>query len=80
MPSIRCMEVDQILNDEAMLLNLDMQEEKREKAAIRICEAKSKEKMEKYYNTKVRSTTFKPRDFVYHNNEASYVKEGGKLG
>ncbi|GJR15768.1 hypothetical protein Tco_0798420 [Tanacetum coccineum] len=41
---------------------------------------KSKEKMEKYYNAKVHSTTFKPRDFVYRGNEASYAKEGGKLG
>ncbi|GJS34365.1 hypothetical protein Tco_0532747 [Tanacetum coccineum] len=76
MPSLRCAEVDQILNDEALLLNLDMLEEKRERAAIR--EAKSKAKMEKYYNAKVRSTTFKPGDFVYRNNEASHAK-GGKL-
>ncbi|GJZ25532.1 reverse transcriptase domain-containing protein [Tanacetum coccineum] len=41
-PSLRCTEVDQILNDEALLLNLDMLEEKRERAAIR--EAKSKAK------------------------------------
>ncbi|GJU04462.1 reverse transcriptase domain-containing protein [Tanacetum coccineum] len=45
MPSLRCAEVDQILNDEALLLNLDILDEKREKAAIR--EAKSKAKMEK---------------------------------
>ncbi|GJU14555.1 reverse transcriptase domain-containing protein [Tanacetum coccineum] len=56
MPFLRCAEVDQIPNDEALLLNLDMLEEKRERAAIR--EAKSKAKMEKYYNAKVRSTTF----------------------
>ncbi|GKE41793.1 reverse transcriptase domain-containing protein, partial [Tanacetum coccineum] len=44
MPSLRCAEVDQVLNDEALLLNLDILEEKRERAAIR--EAKSKAKME----------------------------------
>ncbi|GKD73042.1 reverse transcriptase domain-containing protein, partial [Tanacetum coccineum] len=51
---------------------------RREKA--KICEAISKSKMEKYYNAKVRSTTFRPRDFVYRSNEASHVKESGKLG
>ncbi|GJV63369.1 reverse transcriptase domain-containing protein [Tanacetum coccineum] len=56
----------------------DLQSVKRERAAIR--EAKSKAKMEKYYNAKVRNTTFKPRDFVYQSNEASYAKEGEKLG
>ncbi|GKA48069.1 reverse transcriptase domain-containing protein [Tanacetum coccineum] len=35
MPSLRCAEVNQTQNDEALLLNLDMPEEKREKAAIR---------------------------------------------
>ncbi|GKC07826.1 hypothetical protein Tco_0999436 [Tanacetum coccineum] len=47
-----------------------------EKSAIH--EAKSKARMEKYYNAKVRSTTFKPGDFVYRSNEASHAKEGGK--
>ncbi|GKF33274.1 hypothetical protein Tco_0106474, partial [Tanacetum coccineum] len=28
----------------------------------------------------VRNTSFKPRDFVYWSNEASHVKDGGKLG
>ncbi|GKD43421.1 hypothetical protein Tco_1268066, partial [Tanacetum coccineum] len=78
MPSLRCAEVDQIQNDEALLLNLDMLEEKRERAAIR--EAKSKAKMEKYYNAKVRSTSFKPGDFVYRNNEANHAKNDGKIG
>ncbi|GJT49620.1 reverse transcriptase domain-containing protein [Tanacetum coccineum] len=48
------------------------------KAAIQ--EAKSKAKMEKYYNAKVRSTTFKLGDFVYCRNEASHAKDSGKLG
>ncbi|GJU05222.1 reverse transcriptase domain-containing protein [Tanacetum coccineum] len=63
MPSLRCAEVDQVQNDEALLFNLDMLEEKRERAAIR--EAKSKAKMERYYITKDRKTTFKAGDFVY---------------
>ncbi|GJY29065.1 reverse transcriptase domain-containing protein [Tanacetum coccineum] len=32
MPSLRCAEVDQVRNDEALMLNLDMLEEKRERA------------------------------------------------
>ncbi|GKD26371.1 reverse transcriptase domain-containing protein [Tanacetum coccineum] len=78
MPSLRCAKVNQAKNDEGLLLNLDILEERREKAAIR--EAKSKAKMEKYYNAKVHSTTFRPGDFIYRINEASYAKESGKLG
>ncbi|GKB47154.1 reverse transcriptase domain-containing protein [Tanacetum coccineum] len=48
-----------------------------EKAAVR--EARNKARMEKYYNTKVRSTSFRPRDFVYRSNEASYAKESKNL-
>ncbi|GJS19911.1 hypothetical protein Tco_0448543 [Tanacetum coccineum] len=36
--------------------------------------------MEKYYNSKVRSTSFKPVDLVYHSNDASRAEEIGKLG
>nr|GEU60163.1 hypothetical protein [Tanacetum cinerariifolium] len=42
-------------------------------------EPKSKANMEKYYNTRVRSTSFRPRDLVYRSNEASRAKDGGKL-
>ncbi|GJY12791.1 hypothetical protein Tco_0382100 [Tanacetum coccineum] len=78
MPSLRCREVNRAKNNEELLLNLDILEERREKAAIR--EPKSKAKMEKYYNARVRSTTFRPRDFVYRSNEASSAKGSGKLG
>nr|GEV27604.1 reverse transcriptase domain-containing protein [Tanacetum cinerariifolium] len=46
MPTLRTAEVDMIKNDEAMGINLDLLEEKREQTAIQ--EAKSKAKMEKY--------------------------------
>ncbi|GJR45819.1 hypothetical protein Tco_1313922 [Tanacetum coccineum] len=59
-------------------INLDLLEEKREQAAIH--EAKSKAKMEKYYNSKVRSTSFKPGDLVYRNNDASRAEDTRKLG
>ncbi|GKA03325.1 reverse transcriptase domain-containing protein [Tanacetum coccineum] len=41
---------------------------------------KSKEKMERYYNSKVRSVSLKPGDLVYRNNEASRAEDTGKLG
>ncbi|GJS43926.1 hypothetical protein Tco_0568969 [Tanacetum coccineum] len=69
MPTIRTGEVDQVQNNEALQINLDLLEERREEAAIR--EAKSKAKMEKYYNAKVRNISFKPGDLVYRNNDAS---------
>ncbi|GJS41644.1 reverse transcriptase domain-containing protein [Tanacetum coccineum] len=77
MPTLRTAEVDMVQNDEALEINLDLLEERREQAAIR--EAKSKAKMEKYYNSKVRSTSFKPGDLVYRSNDASRVEEVGKL-
>ncbi|GKD58248.1 hypothetical protein Tco_1295757, partial [Tanacetum coccineum] len=51
MPTIRTAEVDLVQNNRALEINLDLLEERREEAAIR--EAKSKAKIEKYYNAKV---------------------------
>ncbi|GJR34437.1 reverse transcriptase domain-containing protein [Tanacetum coccineum] len=65
-------------NDEALEINLDLIEEKREQAAIQ--EAKGKTKMEKYYNSRVRDTSFKPGNMVYRSNDASHARDGGKLG
>nr|GEV95418.1 reverse transcriptase domain-containing protein [Tanacetum cinerariifolium] len=64
-------------NDEALGINLDLLEEKREQATIQ--EAKTKAKMGKYYNARVRNTSFRPGDFVYRHNKASHAKEGSKL-
>nr|GEU64335.1 reverse transcriptase domain-containing protein [Tanacetum cinerariifolium] len=78
MPMYRTATVDVVSNDEELRLNLDLLEERRERAAI--CEAKAKSKMTKYYNARVRSVTFKPGDFVYRNNDASHAVAGGNLG
>ncbi|GJR47767.1 reverse transcriptase domain-containing protein [Tanacetum coccineum] len=78
MPSIRCAEVNQAENDEGLFLNLDILEERREKAAVP--EARNKAKMEKYYNAKVHNTSFRPGGFVYRSNEESHAKESGKMG
>ncbi|GKC17528.1 hypothetical protein Tco_1014310 [Tanacetum coccineum] len=77
MPTYRTAVVDVVYNDEELRLNLDLLEERRERAAIR--EAKAKLKMTKYYNARVRGVTFRPGDFVYHSNEASHSMDGGKL-
>ncbi|GJW40884.1 hypothetical protein Tco_0066729 [Tanacetum coccineum] len=70
-------EIDMLQNDESLEINLDLLEERREQAAIR--EARSKAKIEKYYNFKVRNMSFNPGDLVYHNNDASHAKDSGKL-
>nr|GEX25857.1 reverse transcriptase domain-containing protein [Tanacetum cinerariifolium] len=78
MPTYRTTAVDVVSNDEELLLNLDLLEERRECAAI--CEAKTKLKITKYYNARVRGVTFRPGDFVYRSNDASHAVAGGKLG
>ncbi|GKD25480.1 reverse transcriptase domain-containing protein [Tanacetum coccineum] len=62
MPTYHTVVVDAVHNDEELRLNLDLLEERRERATIR--EAKAKLKMTKYYNAKVRGITFRPGDFV----------------
>nr|GEW22998.1 reverse transcriptase domain-containing protein [Tanacetum cinerariifolium] len=77
MLTLRTAEVDMVKNDEALEINLDLLEEKREDATIQ--EAKSKAKMEKYYNVRGRNTSFKPGNLIYRNNKASHAEDGGKL-
>ncbi|XP_071729066.1 uncharacterized protein [Rutidosis leptorrhynchoides] len=57
--------------------NLDLLEERRDAAAIR--EASNKQKISKYYNQRVKERTFRLGDFVWRNNNASRVKNTGKL-
>ncbi|GKD36256.1 hypothetical protein Tco_1251765, partial [Tanacetum coccineum] len=64
--------------NEALEINLDLLEERREQAAIR--EAKSNAKIEKYYNLKVQSTSFKSGDLMYRNNDVSHAEDTWKLG
>nr|GFA00577.1 reverse transcriptase domain-containing protein [Tanacetum cinerariifolium] len=78
MPTYRTTAVDVVNNDEELRLNLDLLEERRELATM--SEARSKSKMMKYYNSRVRGVAFKPGDFVYHSNDASHAVAGGKLG
>ncbi|GJW76054.1 reverse transcriptase domain-containing protein [Tanacetum coccineum] len=78
MPTIKTAKVDLVQNDEALEINLDLLEERREEVAIH--EAKSRAKMERHYNAKVRNTSFKPGDLVYNNNDASRAEDTWKLG
>nr|GEU98339.1 reverse transcriptase domain-containing protein [Tanacetum cinerariifolium] len=58
MPTYRTAAVDVVNNDEELHLNLDLLEERQERAAV--CEARAKSKMMKYYNARVRGVAFKP--------------------
>ncbi|GKD35409.1 reverse transcriptase domain-containing protein [Tanacetum coccineum] len=78
MPTYCTAVVDVMHNDEELQLNLDLLEERRERAAIR--KAKAKLKMTKYYNVRVCGVTFRHEDFVYRSNEVSHAMDGGKLG
>nr|GEZ28792.1 reverse transcriptase domain-containing protein [Tanacetum cinerariifolium] len=78
MPTYRTATVDVMNNDKELRLNLDLLEERRERAAV--CEARAKSKMMKYYNARVRDVAFKPGDFVYRSNDASHAVAGEKLG
>nr|GEX89159.1 reverse transcriptase domain-containing protein [Tanacetum cinerariifolium] len=77
MPTLRTTEVDMAKNNKSLGISFDLLEEKREQAAIQ--EARNKAKMKGYYNVRVRSTSFRPGDFVYQNNEASHAEDEGKL-
>nr|GEX66501.1 reverse transcriptase domain-containing protein [Tanacetum cinerariifolium] len=78
MPTYRTAAVDVVNNNEEIRLNLNLLEERQERAAI--CEVNAKSKMTKYYNARVSGIAFKPCDFVYRSNDASHAVAGGKLG
>nr|GEX28159.1 putative reverse transcriptase domain-containing protein [Tanacetum cinerariifolium] len=68
MPTLRTAKIDMVQNDE----------ERKDQPAIH--EARSKAKMEKYYNSKVCKTSFKPVDLAYQNNDANHAKDSTKVG
>ncbi|GJU33465.1 hypothetical protein Tco_1177054 [Tanacetum coccineum] len=72
MPTLRTSEIDMVQNDEALEINLDLLEERREQAAIR--KARSKAKMEKA--TLQSCTSASAETLVYRTNDVSYVKIG----
>nr|GEY88138.1 reverse transcriptase domain-containing protein [Tanacetum cinerariifolium] len=73
MPTYHTTAVDVVNNDEELRLNLDLLKERRKLAAM--SEARSKSKMIKYYNSRVRGVAFKPGDFIYRSNDASQASK-----
>ncbi|GKF64051.1 hypothetical protein Tco_0187499 [Tanacetum coccineum] len=78
MPTYHTTAMDVVHNDDELRLNLDLVEERRERATIR--EAQANLKMKRYYDAKAKNVAFRPGDFVYRSNDASHAVEGGKLG
>ncbi|GKC30898.1 reverse transcriptase domain-containing protein [Tanacetum coccineum] len=72
MPTYRTLMIREEYNEEYLL------QERREVAAVK--EARYKTKLEQYYNKKVRPAGLRPGEFVFRRNEASRVKDQGKLG
>ncbi|XP_071727988.1 uncharacterized protein [Rutidosis leptorrhynchoides] len=77
-PTKRIRSFDESSNEEGLRTNLDMLEECREIAAIR--EAINKQKISKYYDKRVKPMSFRIKDYVWCNNEASRAESTGKLG
>ncbi|GJU05859.1 zf-CCHC domain-containing protein [Tanacetum coccineum] len=65
-------------NDEIIRENLDLLEQRREITSIR--EAIHKQKIERYYNKRVRPLTFKLGEYVLRLNSASKAEYQGKMG
>ncbi|GKC75579.1 reverse transcriptase domain-containing protein [Tanacetum coccineum] len=74
----RIKEFEARLNDKRLRENLDLLEERREIDTIR--EAQYKQKLERYYNKRVRHSTFKPRTYVIRLNSASKAEFQRKIG
>ncbi|GJW36473.1 reverse transcriptase domain-containing protein [Tanacetum coccineum] len=77
-PTKRTRKVDPAQNEKDLRINLEVLEERRDIAAIR--EAAYKKKLEQYYNKKVRTSTYKPEDYVLRLNSASKVEYTRKMG
>ncbi|GJT30110.1 reverse transcriptase domain-containing protein [Tanacetum coccineum] len=76
MPTYCTAAVDAVHNDAELHPNLDLLEERHERAAIR--EAKAKLQMTKYYNARVRGVTFRTGDLLPKHDQVMRVA-GGKL-
>ncbi|GJR28678.1 hypothetical protein Tco_1104910 [Tanacetum coccineum] len=77
-PTKRTKRVDPTQNKKDLKINLEILEERREIAAIR--EAAYKKKLKRYYNKKVRPSTYKPGDYVLRLNSSSKAEYTGKMG
>ncbi|GKB09301.1 reverse transcriptase domain-containing protein [Tanacetum coccineum] len=76
-PTRRTIQASDEENEEALGMNLNLLEERREITTIR--EARRKQQVEKYYNQRVHHKQFKVGEFVLHKNKLSKVGNTGKL-
>ncbi|GJV77513.1 reverse transcriptase domain-containing protein [Tanacetum coccineum] len=74
----RIQDFDPKKNEKRRREDLDILEERREIASIK--EAHYKQKLEKYYNKRVRSSTFKPGTYVLRLNSSSKAEFQGNIG
>ncbi|GKE08943.1 reverse transcriptase domain-containing protein, partial [Tanacetum coccineum] len=74
----RIQDFDPKQNEKRCKEDLDILEERREIASIK--EAHYKQKLEGYYNKRVRPSTFKPGTYVLRLNSASKAEFQGKMG
>ncbi|GKC05860.1 reverse transcriptase domain-containing protein [Tanacetum coccineum] len=74
----RIQDFDPKQNEKRRREDLDILEERREIASIK--EAHYKQKLEGYYNKRVRPSTFKPGTYVLRLNSASKAEFQGKMG
>ncbi|GJR68283.1 reverse transcriptase domain-containing protein [Tanacetum coccineum] len=76
-PTRRTIQGSDKKNEEALMLNLYLLEERREIAVNR--EARRKQQVEKYYNQRVHHKQFKVGEFVLRKKELSKVENTGKF-
>ncbi|KAK3000630.1 hypothetical protein RJ639_020343 [Escallonia herrerae] len=78
LPSLRVVTDDPIQNEEDLRANLDLLDERREQAAVRL--AAYKHRVSKFYDQRVRHRAFRVGDLVLRRIEASAPREAvGKL-
>ena len=76
--TLRTRHTDEEANSRDLRMNLDILEERREKASIRHVAYKRATK--RFYNQRVKEKAFKVGDYVLRKNEASWAQPQGKLG
>ncbi|XP_070042607.1 uncharacterized protein [Nicotiana tomentosiformis] len=78
-PTIRYLRENKEANNEEMLIKLDLLEERRNLAYLRI--VAQKQRMERYYNCRANLRYFKVRDLVLRNvTQSTREVNAGKLG
>ena len=77
LPSVRVMAFDEHQNSQGLKANLDLLEEKREVAQVRM--AVYRQKVARYYNSRVKNKAFRAGDLVLRRAAVSQPQDRGKL-